>query len=96
MLILIPNKTTESRLIAVVDLMRDIGSPIIECIKIGNGKYLALEGSHRVTAAKMLGFEPVLNVITECDCGEPDLEWVHLEATRRKKKGLQVNFDSLA
>jgi hypothetical protein len=94
--ILIPNKTTDSRLNRVYELMIDLGAPIIECIQIGDGLYLALEGSHRLNAAKKLGIMPILDSVTDCDAEDPDMEWVLLEATRRKKKGLELTFDPCA
>lgn len=76
--------------------MGEIGAPIIKCFKLSSNTYYALEGSHRVTAAKELGLEPILDVISEVaesdheDCDE--IYRVRLDSKSRIAKGLLVDF----
>lgn len=52
---------------AVIDEMRDLGAPTIKAIWVeAHGAWMALEGCHRIRAAKALGLEPVIDEI-ECD-----------------------------
>jgi hypothetical protein len=91
MRILIPNRTTLCRYIKVKDLMRKLGSPVISCVEIRPGYYLALEGSHRVTAAKELGLEPILEVVD--NCGDKDSPPSYLiEAKVRESRCLGIDF----
>jgi hypothetical protein len=89
--ILIPNRITLSRYIKVKELMKKMGSPVISCVEIRPGYYLALEGSHRVTAAKELGLEPILEVVDNCsDKGFPPSYLI--EAKVRESRGLGIEF----
>lgn len=67
MQILIPNKITLSRYDHVKKQMAALGAPSIKCIEIKSNYFYALEGSHRITAAKELGFIPNLIVIDSFD-----------------------------
>jgi hypothetical protein len=59
MIIAIPNKTNKEHLEDVKTEMAEKGAPIIKAVYMGCwDMYVALEGSHRVTAAKELGLVP--------------------------------------
>lgn len=94
MKILIQNKITPTRYIKVKQIMKKMGAPIIECIMISTDYYYALEGSHRITCAKELGLEPILNVITDLNDFEHDdyLYRIKLDVQSREAKGLIVTF----
>ena len=65
--IIIPNKTDAAHLEAVKNEMLVVGAPTIRCIMDpAYGVLVALEGSHRLTAAHQLGFMPTLQIL---DCG---------------------------
>ena len=94
--ILIENRVTPKRYEKVKGIMRELGAPVIRCFKLPRNTYYALEGSHRVTAAKELGLEPILDVVSEVaesdhdDCDE--LHRVRLDSKSRIAKGLLVRF----
>jgi hypothetical protein len=92
MKIIIPNKITESRLAQIRSEMETLGAPVIQCFGIGEGKYLASEGSHRLTAAKELGLIPVLDVLDVLDKDDPETEVFFIDAKRRELKGLVIEF----
>ena len=54
----VPNKTDPKQLAAVEEKMKALGPPEIRAFWDGE-KYIALEGSHRIQAAKNLGLEPI-------------------------------------
>lgn len=90
--ILIPNKTDPLRYEKVKTLMKTIGAPVIDCFKINNIFY-ALEGSHRISAAKELGILPILNVIAEIDEDYDDLYFQISNGFKiRMGKGLLIKF----
>lgn len=93
MKIILPNKITESRLAQVLNEMKTLGAPIIQCFELENGKYLAAEGSHRLTAAKQLGLIPTLDVLDVLEKDDPDSESFYIDAKRREMKGLCLEFE---
>ncbi len=95
MRILIQNKITNSRYERVTEIMKKRGAPVIECYVLAPEIYYALEGSHRVTAAKELGLTPILDVIAEIN-GEPEddeLYRVWIDSKARVAKGLFIDFN---
>ncbi len=47
----------------VISEMKTKGAPIIKAVDTGEGVWVALEGSHRIRAAKELGLIPVIDEI---------------------------------
>ena len=95
MRILIQNKITQSRYEQVITIMKKRGAPIIECYVLSDDIYYALEGSHRVTAAKELGLTPILDVIAEIN-SEPDDDELYrawIDSKARVTKGLFIDFN---
>lgn len=92
MKIILLNKVTESRLVQVISEMKILGAPIIQCFEMDDGTYLALEGSHRLTAAKELGLIPILDIVDKIERNDPDVEKYYLDAKRREMKGLTMEF----
>lgn len=95
MKIILPNKITTSRLESVKTEMQTLGAPVIQCFELEEGKYLATEGSHRLTAAKELGLTPILDVIDKLDNDDPDSEKFYMDAKRRELKGLMMEFEDI-
>lgn len=95
MKILIQNRITPDRYEKVKSLMVTLGDPSIDCIQISENYFYALEGSHRLTAAKELGYEPQLNILTDLECPEDDdmLYRVSLDVKAREGKGLVLEFN---
>ena len=58
-----PNHTDPEHLIRVKKRMEQLGPPTIRVIKI-NGRYYALEGSHRIAAAISLGYPINFNYVS--------------------------------
>lgn len=54
MMLYTPNFTSEAHLQKVIAKMREYGSPEITIVSVGDGRYVALEGSHRMRAAAEL------------------------------------------
>lgn len=52
----------------VLDEMVLTGSPTIRCVRVGDKVWAALEGSHRLAAASILGLSPKIVVL------QPELE----------------------
>lgn len=67
---------------------------MIQCFQLEEGKYLATEGSHRLTAAKELNIEVILDVIDTLDKDDPDSEQFYVDAKRRELKGLLMEFEN--
>lgn len=67
MMIVAPHKTNDERLAKVVDAMRVHGAPVIRVIDVGGDVHAAVEGCHRLAAAKALGLEPTIEVIDGAD-----------------------------
>ena len=59
----------------VLGEMRDLGTPTIHVVDCGD-TYFALEGTHRLRAASMLGIAPTLEVVNEQDL--VDLTWMDI------------------
>lgn len=83
------NAPDADHLVAVMDEMRDRGAPVIRAIRDETqGVILALEGSHRLAAAKALGIVPVLRLLADddmitCDeIGYDDCGWFEGEPAR--------------
>lgn len=93
MKIILLNKTTDSRLAEIRSEMQTLGAPVIQCFELEDGKYMATEGSHRLTAAKELGLTPILDVIDKFDKDDPDTEKFYADARRRESKGLVLEFE---
>ena len=62
MIVRIPNPADQEHLAEVIDDMRTLGAPIVHAVDCGE-YYVALEGSHRVTAARSLGLVPTIVAI---------------------------------
>lgn len=92
MKILIPNKINPDRYKKVFQEMLKLGPPIIDCIEISNDYYYALEGSHRLNAAKELNLIPIINIITELTDLDDTLYSIKLNIQTRIKKNLLINF----
>jgi len=92
--ILIPNKITKSRYLDVLEKMKKMGPPVIECYQLRSDTLFALEGSHRITAAKELGIVPICNVIIKLELIDvvTEFAWVRIQARQRERKGLVVEF----
>ncbi len=95
MKIILPNKVTPSRLEVVKAEMQTLGAPVIQCFELEEGKYLATEGSHRLTSAKDLGLTPILDVIDKLEKDDPDSEKFYVDAKRRELKGLTLEFEDV-
>lgn len=71
------NKIDETHIAEVMDEMRTLGAPVIRVAESFCG-FIALEGSHRLEAAKRLGIEPIIDVLDMDDeidnPGFPDLD----------------------
>jgi uncharacterized ParB-like nuclease family protein len=91
MKVLIPNKISNDRYSNVLNKMKKLGPPIVEVFEISNGLYFALEGSHRISAAKELGIEPVLNIVAKVNDVE-EFQYVYELSRQRERKGLMVEF----
>lgn len=74
-LIIAPNKVIAARLDRVLAKMQDLGAPTIKAYWDGE-KYWAVEGSHRLAAAKILGLTPVIEEVNIDDEIEHDIEGV--------------------
>ena len=74
--------------------MIKLGAPIIECIKISDNTFYALEGSHRCTAAKELNLIPILNIITDLEFADEDDTLYNIKQNIKSKfiKGLVIEF----
>jgi hypothetical protein len=57
----------EKHLAEVIEEMKKIGSPIIKAVKLEDEEYQALEGCHRIRAAKILGLPIKVELIEEND-----------------------------
>jgi hypothetical protein len=79
------HKPHVDRYLAVRNEMQEMGAPTIEVVDCGD-HYMALEGSHRLAAAKDLGLVPMLTVrdqdemidITGYDWFDPE-QWAETE-----------------
>lgn len=91
MKVLIPNKLNNKRYSIVLNKMKKLGPPIVEAFEISNGLYFALEGSHRISAAKELGIKPILNTITKVD-NIAEFGYVYELIRQRERKGLMIEF----
>jgi hypothetical protein len=63
MTIVAPHKTDAEHLAKVIETMRAKGAPTIRVIDVGGGVYAAIEGCHRLAAAKVLDLEPAIEVV---------------------------------
>lgn len=61
-----PNHADPEHLILVKQRMEQLGPPTIRVIK-NNGRYYALEGSHRIAAAVSLGYPINFNYVSASD-----------------------------
>ena len=96
MRILIPNSVTVQRYEKVKGLMRKLGAPVIDCIEISPGFYFALDGSHRLTAARELNLCPALVVIDHLEGQDPVLDKIRKEVPVRLSRGLLLDFSDLS
>jgi hypothetical protein len=60
----IPHEIDPEKLRDVISEMKKFGRPKIDVVDTGE-EYLALEGSHRLTAAHKLGMKPIYNVVDQ-------------------------------
>jgi len=89
MYVAIINQPDAEHLEEVKAEMQILGAPVIRAIRDdGQGIILALEGSHRLAAAQMLGLRPVLQLVADdalltCDeLGFDDMGWFEGEPAR--------------
>jgi len=73
MTIYAPHKTEEEKLADVIAQMRIMGAPTIRAVNCGD-YYLAIEGSHRIAAAKALGLTPIIDCVKESDVISHDFQ----------------------
>lgn len=78
MLVSAINKTDAEHLAAVIEDMKIMGAPTIRVYNNG-GEIVALEGSHRLAAAKALGLIPVIVEMDENDEMVSDLDIIDEE-----------------
>ncbi len=83
------NETDADHLAKVTAEMQTIGAPALRCIRDdAQGIILALEGSHRLAAAKALGLTPILTMVDDddmllcSDIGYDDCGWFEGEPAR--------------
>ena len=88
------NKIDPERYPEVVAKMRELGAPVIQVFALSSWEYFALEGSHRLTAAKELGLTPILDVVADMSdlTKEDDDQGILQQAERRRLKGLSIWF----
>lgn len=77
MTVQIPNAADEQHTKQVMSEMKELGTPDINVVWTGE-HYVAIGGSHRVTAAYRLGIEPDWNDITEHE-GEIEIDGEELD-----------------
>ena len=58
-----PNDPIPSHLTKVVKKMTKLGAPVIRIVHVDGDEYWAVEGSHRLAAAAMLGLTPMLVLV---------------------------------
>lgn len=75
--------------------MRALGAPVIDCIEISPGFYFALEGSHRVTAARELNLNPTLVIVDQLIGQDPVLDKIRKEIPVRLSRGLLIEFEDV-
>ena len=63
-LVRLPNEIDAKKLNEVMEEMKVLGRPRIDVVDTGE-EYLALEGSHRLTAAHKLGIKPIYNIVDQ-------------------------------
>jgi ParB-like nuclease domain. len=61
----------EKHLAEVIEEMKKLGAPTIKVVDMGDDDFQALEGSHRIRAAKELGLTPELEIIDYNDPRTP-------------------------
>ena len=71
----IPGVKSKEHLEKVMEEMQGLGAPIIRVVDCGDA-YFALEGTHRLRAACLLGIAPTLDVVEEQD--QVDLTWMDI------------------
>ena len=99
------NKTNKDRLEVVKSEMLELGAPTINVIfDEGQGVYVALEGSHRLQAAKELDLIPTLIVsklkdtdihVEDLDLGIDDCEYTVDELLAQVYRTQLVDFDEV-
>lgn len=77
--------------------MKELGAPVIQCVEISPDFYYALEGSHRITAAKELGLVPTIVIIDTLGFDDDDdnsvTRAIRKDVPVRKSKDLLLHFD---
>lgn len=66
----------EAHLADVVARMRELGAPTIRAIRYEDDTWMALEGCHRIRAAKILGLTPKIEEVDadlDTDVTDPEL-----------------------
>lgn len=95
--ILIPNRITQSRYECVRERMKELGAPVIQCVEISADFYYALEGSHRITAAKELGLVPTIVIVDTLGFDDEDDDTltraIRKDVPVRQSKNLLIQFD---
>lgn len=76
----LPHQTDPDHLAAVKAEMQRLGAPAVRVVDCGD-HYMAIEGTHRLTAAAELGIVPALEILEQDDLVEADsLDFDHLAA----------------
>lgn len=74
------HRPTDAHLAEVITAMRTLGSPTVRVVDCGD-YLMALEGSHRIAACKVLGIAPDLVVLSQDDLVDADsLDWQDLQS----------------
>lgn len=74
MTIIVPHKVDQAHLIKVVDDMRQLGAPTIRAIWLDYAdSWVALEGTHRLNAAKKIGITPTIQEVSYDDVCDMDI-----------------------
>ena len=75
--IIAPHKPDAERMASITDDMRRLGAPTIRVVADGD-RYIALEGSHRLAAAKALDITVTIRVMDmDDDIIDHDMDDVH-------------------
>lgn len=77
--------------------MKELGAPVIQCVEISTDFYYALEGSHRITAAKELGLVPTIVIVDTLGFDDEDddalTRSIRKDVPVRQSKNLLMHFD---
>lgn len=66
------HKADDAKVISVINEMRTRGAPTLRAVDMGDDVWVALEGTHRICAAKGLGLTPIITPIAYGDDELPE------------------------